>query len=140
MIKILCVDDDAISLMICKTAIKNAGLSEEVITASNGEDAIEYYANFTKNLESDSNDIYPRLIFLDLNMPIIDGWEFLDDYMNLYYEKFKDTKVVILSSSVDPQDKERAKKYPIVIDFYSKPISQKILKEIQVKLNQNNFL
>ena len=68
-------------------------------------------------------------------MPVIGGWDFLDEFMESYYEKFNSTKVVILSSSVDPRDKERAKNYPIVIDFFSKPISKEILRQIEIKLN-----
>ena len=133
--KVLCIDDDAITLMICKTTIKRASFSNEVITAFNGQEAIEYYKELAVNSsEKDTND-YPQIIFLDLNMPIVSGWEFLDDFMNLFYAKFNKTKVIILSSTVDPLDKERAKKYPIVVDFFCKPITKEMLSEIKNKLN-----
>ncbi|MBP7282222.1 MAG: response regulator [Leptospiraceae bacterium] len=129
--KVLCVDDDAITLMLCKTTIRKAGFSEEIITAFNGEEALEYYEELAQKSQTE----YPQIIFLDLNMPVIGGWDFLDEFMESYYEKFNSTKVVILSSSVDPRDKERAKNYPIVIDFFSKPISKEILRQIEIKLN-----
>lgn len=129
--KVLCVDDDAITLMLCKTTIRKAGFSEEIITAFNGEEALEYYEELAQKSQTE----YPQIIFLDLNMPVIGGWDFLDEFMESYYEKFNSTKVVILSSSVDPRDKERAKNYPIVIDFFSKPISKEMLRQIEIKLN-----
>lgn len=132
--RVLCIDDDAITLMLCKTTIRKAEFSKEVITAYNGQEAIEYYNELILNHSTKDNKEYPQIIFLDLNMPILGGWEFLDDFMNLFYEKFSDTKVVILSSTVDPKDKERARKYPIVIDFFSKPITKEILNQINLKL------
>lgn len=132
--RVLCIDDDAITLMLCKTTIRKAEFSKEVITANNGQEAIEYYNELTLSHSKGDNKEYPQIIFLDLNMPILGGWEFLDDFMNLFYEKFSDTKVVILSSTVDPKDKERARKYPIVIDFFSKPITKEILNQISLKL------
>lgn len=129
--KVLCVDDDAITLMLCKTTIRKAGFSEEIITAFNGQEALEYYEELAQKSQTE----YPQIIFLDLNMPVIGGWDFLDEFMESYYEKFNSTKVVILSSSVDPRDKERANNYPIVIDFFSKPISKEILRQIEIKLH-----
>lgn len=133
--KILCVDDDAITLMMSKITIKKAGFSDDVITVFNGQEAIDYYAELKETSTEMTNKEYPQLIFLDLNMPVLGGWEFLDDFMNLYYEKFTDTKVVIISSTVDPFDKEKAKSYPIVIDFFSKPITKEMLNQLTTKLN-----
>ena len=133
--KVLCIDDDVITLMLCKTTIRKAEFSKEIITAYNGQEAIEYYDTLAQNNKDSDNESYPQIIFLDLNMPVLGGWEFLDDFMNLFYTKFTETKVVILSSSVDPKDRERAEKYPIVIDFCSKPITKEMLNNIKNKLS-----
>ena len=70
--KILCVDDDPITLMLYKMVIAKASFTEEIITAKNGQEALDYYNNLRAEGESQS----PELIFLDLNMPVMGGWNF----------------------------------------------------------------
>jgi CheY-like chemotaxis protein len=120
---ILFIDDDLITLMLCKMVISKASFSKEIATAKNGEDALKYF----DTLKSTQSTNKPQLIFLDLNMPVMNGWEFLDSFNTEKYSEFHDTKIVILSSTIDPADLERSKKYPSVIDFLSKPISKEML-------------
>lgn len=129
--KILCVDDDAITLMLCKKVIIKTGFSKETVTAQNGEEALKYFDNITENT---NNTTLPQLIFLDLNMPILGGWEFLDIFSEPKYSSFNKTKIVVLSSTIDPEDLEKAKKYPMVIDFLSKPISVSMLDYLNSKI------
>ncbi|NUY81136.1 response regulator [Flavobacterium sp. MAH-1] len=124
--KLLCVDDDPITLMLYKMVIAKAEFAEQVDTAQNGEEAIAYFDGLLK-VGSD----YPKLIFLDLNMPVMGGWEFLDLFSTPKYEAFSDAKVIVLSSTIDPQDIEKSKSYKQVIDFRSKPISKEMLAELQ---------
>lgn len=127
--KILCVDDDAITLMLCKKVIERVAFANEVLTAKNGEEAIDYFNKLAPEYKLDKNVSYPKLIFLDLNMPIMNGWEFLDNYLqNEYQEVFKEAKFIVLSSTIDPQDVVKAKSYPMVIDFLSKPITKEMLE------------
>jgi CheY-like chemotaxis protein len=128
--KILCVDDDPITLMLCKMVINKALFSKEIITAKNGEEAIKYFDTLKT---TDSNN-KPQLIFLDLNMPVMDGWEFLESFNTTTYSEFHDTKVIILSSTIDPEDLKKSKKYPMVIDFLSKPISKEMLLFLKDKI------
>lgn len=129
--KILCVDDDAITLMLCKKVIIKTGFSKETVTAQNGEEALKYFDNIAENSD---NTTLPQLIFLDLNMPILGGWEFLDIFSEPKYSSFNKTKIVVLSSTIDPEDLEKAKKYPMVIDFLSKPISVSMLDYLNSKI------
>ena len=127
--KILCVDDDAITLMLCKKVIERVAFANEVLTAKNGEEAIDYFNKLAPEYKLNKNVSYPKLIFLDLNMPIMNGWEFLDNYLqNEYQEVFKEAKFIVLSSTIDPQDVVKAKSYPMVIDFLSKPITKEMLE------------
>jgi len=126
--KVLCVDDDPITLMLCKKVIERVNYTKEVNVAKNGEDAIEYF-NQIKN----SNEVAPELVLLDLNMPIMNGWELLDTYLEQGFNLiFKETKFIVLSSTIDPFDIEKSKNYPMVIDFISKPITKEILAEIKL--------
>lgn len=125
--KILCVDDDPITLMLYKMVIRKSEFAQEITTAQNGEEALAFF----DRIASDGITEYPRLIFLDLNMPIMGGWEFLDHFTKQKYNAFRDTKVIVLSSTIDPQDIDKAKTYPMVIDFQSKPISREMLENLK---------
>lgn len=135
--KILCVDDDPITLMLCKKVIEKNSFSRETIVAKNGEYALDFFKSM-KISKTNSTDvdaiILPQLIFLDLNMPVMGGWEFLDYFSTAEYYEFNLTaKVVVLSSTIDPEDLNNAKKYPMVIDFLSKPITSSMLNYITEK-------
>lgn len=129
--RILCVDDDPITLMLYKMVIAKSSFTEEIITAKNGQEALDYYDSL--NIE---NDICcPELVFLDLNMPVMGGWEFLDNFKKEEYKQFNEkTKVIVLSSTIDPNDIEKSKKYAMVIDFMSKPITKEMLEGLKARL------
>lgn len=129
--KILCVDDDPITLMLCRKVISKSNFARHTDAAQNGEDALHYFDNLILN----KTDDYPELIFLDLNMPVMGGWEFLDNFSKTYANFFSETKVIVLSSTIDPQDVEKAKTYPMVLDFMSKPITIEMLEQLKVLLS-----
>ena len=132
---ILCVDDDPITLMLCKMVISKSSFSKEIITAQNGEEALNYFDNLKLNNLGEKINNYPTLVFLDLNMPVMDGWDFLDHFSKEEYTSFfKDTKVIVLSSTIDPADINKSKTYPMVIDFISKPITKEVLENLKTLL------
>lgn len=136
--KILCVDDDSITLMLCKKVIAKAEFSSEIDTCSNGEEALKYFENLKKEKELNTTIVEPQLIFLDLNMPIMNGWEFLDIFSkSQFYSTFSEIKVIVLSSTIDPRDIEKAKQYPMVLNFLSKPITIEILQTIKKEALNN---
>lgn len=129
--KILFVDDDPITLMLCKKVIEKAEFSKIIETANNGEDALKYFDNLKREVENNNEITLPELMFLDLNMPIMGGWEFLDIFSEeKYHNSFPNLKVIVLSSTIDPKDIEKSKSYSMVIDFLSKPITKDLLKSI----------
>ena len=127
---ILCIDDDPITLMLSKKVIIKANFSNTIITAKNGEEALQY---FNSIINKEENKL-PNLIFLDLNMPVMDGWEFLDNFSTNKYSEINSTKIVVLSSTIDPEDLQKSKKYPMVIDFLSKPITTSMLSYLESKI------
>ena len=131
---LLYIDDDPIALLICKKVNAKTTFCKEVITAKNGQDALELY----QKLSEDKSEIAIKqidLIFLDLNMPVMNGWKFLETFTNEEYARLnKTTKVIIISSTIDPQDLARAKNFPIVVDFLPKPITVEMLEYLMEKL------
>lgn len=127
--KVFCIDDDLITLALCEMVIKKSLFAEEVITAKNGKEGLAYFSSyFTKNkMQADEP---PQLIFLDLNMPVMNGWDFLEEYLMKYSDRLPETKVVIVSSTVNPEDFSRANRYEIVIDFINKPLTVEGMQEL----------
>ena len=128
--RILCIDDDPITVMLCRKVISKAAFARHTDSAQNGEEALHYFDNLI--LHNDNH--YPQLILLDLNMPVMGGWEFLDNFSRTYANFLTGTKVIVLSSTIDPSDVEKAKTYSMVIDFMSKPITVEMLEELKTVL------
>lgn len=128
---ILCVDDDPIALMLYKKVIIKAEFANTILFAQNGEEALDLFKKI-KNQEAISEiSQIPKIIFLDLNMPVMNGWDFLDHFSNEYYPFFQQVKVVILSSTIDPSDYLKAKAFPVVSHFLSKPLTVEMLQELK---------
>ncbi|WP_087939210.1 response regulator [Algoriphagus faecimaris] len=119
---IFLVDDDPINNLINKRLLKKMNFSENIYEFLEAEQALENIAQ----IPSDSS----IMVFLDINMPVMNGWEFLNQYL----EKFQNRKdkIVILSSSIDYQDRQRAFDYEVVSGFLEKPLTlDKINLQIQ---------
>ena len=112
------IDDDPIYQIIANKMINKSELFANVLSFKNGKEAID---EFKKKLEG--NDNLPNIILLDINMPIMDGWEFMDD-MTLLKNHIKDEiHIYIVSSSIAVEDKIKAKNYPEIVDYLIKPIN-----------------
>lgn len=127
---ILLVDDDEATNFFNKIIIDKSGVAEHVEITWNGREALEYLTN--KGKYTGQNDKYPNpdLILLDINMPKMDGWDFLDEYEKLDDEQKARIIIVMLTTSFNPDDKERAEKIPIINGFKNKPLSANMLNEI----------
>jgi CheY-like chemotaxis protein len=124
------IDDDKIYVNLVRKIIEIKKLSKNLIIFKNGREALEY---FQKNLSSLSEDSLPEIIFLDLNMPIMDGWEFLNEFIKIKNELSKKIQLYVVSSSIDPRDLERAKSFNMVTDYLIKPIELKKFEKIFAK-------
>jgi CheY-like chemotaxis protein len=127
---VLLVDDDSIYQFTAKKTIEATGLASNIWVCSNGEEAIRL---LKKNKD---NGEMPDVIFLDVNMPVMNGWEFLDQYHTLSKENdMINIPVFIVSSSVDEADIVQSKNYTEVLDFITKPVLKEKFQEILTTLS-----
>lgn len=125
-INLICViDDDEIYTFLIKRIIKHADVAENTIFFKNGLEALEFFVE--KKMQPQE---LPELILLDINMPILDGWQFLDGYTKLAPIIDKDITLYMTSSSEDQDDYDRAMAIGPVKDFIRKPIDIEVLKKL----------
>lgn len=119
---IFVIEDDPISSFVIKLALKDHIAFQECQEFKNGKAAVDFL------LQSKDKDNRPELILLDINMPIMDGWEFLEKFSDLPYTE--NISIVMLSSSINPEDIQKAQSNKLVKGFLSKPIDNQKLDEI----------
>ncbi len=117
------IDDDPLSFVIHSKVIQSSKLALRMSFFDNAMDAL----SALKELGQADPEKLPDYIFLDLKMPVIDGWGFLDLLMKFPEWMLQNTKVIILTSSIDLFDIKKAKTYSIVSDYVSKPLQVKTI-------------
>ncbi len=121
------IDDDNIYVNLIKKIIETKKLSKNLLIFNDGKQSIDYFEALLQNL---SEDKIPEIIFLDLNMPIMDGWEFLERFTKIKNKFNKVITLYIVSSSINPIDIDRAKNLSDSYDYIIKPIKISNLKKI----------
>lgn len=119
------IDDDPIFIYGVKLIMKKMDFCDTVLVFQNGEEA---FNGLTALLKS-GNDM-PNVIFLDINMPIMNGWEFLDSFLQTPNNSKHVTTIYIVSSSIDPRDIERCYTYKEVNNYLLKPLAQQDLEKV----------
>jgi DNA-binding NarL/FixJ family response regulator len=128
---LLLIDDDEITHLICETVIKKENLAKQITKLKNGKEGIDYFRTLLNAGNTALKEKAPGLILLDLNMPVMNGWDFLEEFSGELEAKFPETKVCILTSSVDPFDFSHSKIYNNVIGFISKPLTEDTVHELK---------
>lgn len=126
---ILIIDDDEINNFIAVKLIDKLPVKSSVDTRLNGLDGINYIIE-----RLNSQDELPDIIFLDINMPIMNGWEFLDEFEQIKSEIKKPIHINMLSSSVYNDDISKAKTYDTVDKFISKPLTVEKIRDLYISL------
>lgn len=122
--RFMLIDDDGIFNMLNKKVISESGLAEEIIVHTSAEDALHHL-----DREIANGDGLPHVLFLDIRMPLMDGFEFLDELGKRSGGKLNNTSVFMLTSSLDLNDRARSMAYPQVKGFCTKNLDRAKLDE-----------
>lgn len=125
---ILLVDDDEATNYLNAMIVREKGIAEQVTVMESAGTALRYLSDCNLPQQSKNHPL-PELIFLDINMPVMSGWEFLKEYdkLGLFSQK---PILVMLTSSPNPDDESKARTFPVVSEYRRKPLSEHMLDEI----------
>ncbi|MFT5336313.1 MAG: CheY-like chemotaxis protein [Luteibaculaceae bacterium] len=124
---VLLVDDDDISNFVSKDVVVRSGLVETIDVVINGELALNHIKSMGKSSQK------PLLVFLDINMPVMDGFEFLEEFDKLTEKEKEGVYIIMLTSSTDESDLVRSRFFPIS-GYIAKPLSPDKLSEVVDKI------
>ncbi|MCB0278134.1 MAG: response regulator [Calditrichaeota bacterium] len=120
---IMLVDDSEADNFLNQMYINDMDCCKSVLAMQSAKDALKF-------LEGETNGSSPDLILLDINMPGMNGWEFLEEYKKLKIARQKKIEVIVLSTSQNPRDRERAEMIQEISEFKAKPLSKTMLTDI----------
>ncbi|WP_299675501.1 response regulator [uncultured Dokdonia sp.] len=121
------IDDDDMYVNLITKVLDMKNLVKNLLIFKNGKEALDYFVGALKKLEERK---IPQVILLDLNMPVMNGWQFLNNLSEYDFPELKNSTLYIVSSSINPVDIERSKTINLVTDFLIKPVTMDQLSEI----------
>lgn len=127
---VLLIDDNKATNLLHTKVIERQGAAVLIQTARTGEEALDFLAE--KLQQSPNGEAFPDLIFLDINMPRMDGWEFLEEYRKRNYQ-VAPTVICMLSGSLNESDQQRASQNDLVCEYFEKPLTKESLNTILEK-------
>lgn len=134
--EVFLVDDDSIVRIVTSKILKNVGFKNTISQFENGESAL-FEIRKRINNQSFVGIVEPILLLLDINMPVLDAWGFLEEFTMLDEENKNHFKITIITSSIDTNDRLKAFSYPQVLDYITKPISSQHVTDF---LSQHKLL
>tara|TARA_R110002124_G_scaffold933_1_gene4817 strand:- start:11668 stop:12099 length:432 start_codon:yes stop_codon:yes gene_type:complete len=127
---ILLVDDDEMVNCLNTIRISKAGIADEIETVLNGQKALEFLTSTGQFVTNVNSTTRPLLIVLDINMPVMDGWEFIEEYQKTDVSEKDKIIIVMHTTSTNPADQLRAESIPEISSFTKKPLTQELLNTI----------
>lgn len=124
MARILLIDDDEINNFTVDAILRQVDFINSYVIKESGWDALQYLKSVDKSNE------FPDLIFVDINMPEMDGFEFVERYEAMFWPHHQETKINMLSSSMSERDREKALNFSSVNEYVYKPLTERKLAEL----------
>jgi len=128
---VMLVDDNEIDNLINQKMIEASGITKHIYTHTGARSAIEFLKNID-GLDELSLQVLPDVIFLDIDMPLMDGFQFLDEFEQMGNRIKEKCRIVMLTSSINPQDVNKSKKYSYVKKYINKPLSHQNLEKLDI--------
>jgi CheY-like chemotaxis protein len=129
---VMLIDDNEIDNLINQKIIESSNICSYILTHTGGKSAIEFLKNAEKFGSAGEKTFLPEIIFLDIDMPLMDGFQFLDEFENLSENIRTHCKIVMLTSSINSKDVKKSKKYLNVKEYINKPLTKESLKALNV--------
>ncbi|SDK66631.1 CheY chemotaxis protein or a CheY-like REC (receiver) domain [Catalinimonas alkaloidigena] len=128
---VMLIDDNEIDNLINQKMIEASNIADNIFTHTGARSAIEFLKNVEK-MSVGEKSFLPDLIFLDIDMPLMDGFQFLEEFEKLSDKVKGHCRIVMLTSSINPQDLSKAKKSTFVKKYINKPLTQENLEKLEV--------
>lgn len=126
---VLLIDDNEIDNFINKRIFENSDFTNTVFTHTSSKSAFEFLKNI-ESLKEPPALLIPDYILLDLNMPMMDGFHFLEEFKKFSPAFKTKMKIIVLTCSLNPDDLKRVKKHKSVVEYFNKPLTEKDLQEL----------
>jgi len=126
---VMLIDDSEIDNFINQKMIEGCNFAERIYVHTSSKSALEFLNNFVRAKDF-PKDLIPQIIFLDINMPIMDGFQFAEEFHKISSPLLKDIKIVFLTSSINPIDQKRALATKQVEGFINKPLTKDHLGKV----------